>query len=269
MPVPAIPTTPKRLRILGAEELDALYGRPRFTPEERQEYFTLSPPEKAALEPFHSLTSRLYYLLQLGYFKARQLFFVFSLRDVEEDVRYLQDRYFATAHFRAEEISKVTRLKQQRVILTLCNYRHCDAAARHQLAVKAQQAARVCAKPVYIFRELWHFLTTQRLVAPGYTVLQELIGQALTAEQQRLITVVRTHLEPADITAFQRLLEEAPGLYAITQLTHEPKDFSASEITREIPHSIEFSGKWIVSYGEGRSILDLPLIHEVQSQDQP
>jgi hypothetical protein len=198
MPVQAIPTTPKRLRILGAEELDALYGRPRFTPEERQEYFTLSPPEKAALESFHSLTSRLYYLLQLGYFKARQLFFVFSLRDVEEDGRYLQDRYFATAHFRAEEISKITRLKQQRVILTLCNYRHCDAVARHQLAVKAQQAARVCAKPVYIFRELWHFLTTQRLVAPGYTVLQELIGQVLTAEQQRLITVVRAHLEPAD-----------------------------------------------------------------------
>lgn len=103
MPVQAIPTPPKRLRILGAEEIDALYGRPRFTPEE-----------------------------------------------------------------------------------------------------------------VYIFRELWHFLTTQRLVAPGYTVLQELIGQALTAEQQRLITVVRTHLQPTGITAFQRLLEDAPGLYAIT-----------------------------------------------------
>ena len=87
---------------------------------------------------------------------------------------------------------------------------------------------------MYVFRELWHYLATQRIVAPGYTVLQELIGQALTAEQQRLITVVRTHLEPMDIPAFQRLLEEAPGLYAITQLTHEPKDFSASEITREI-----------------------------------
>jgi Domain of unknown function (DUF4158) len=234
MPVPVIPTLPKRLRILGAEELDALYGRPRFTPEERQEYFTLSPPEKTALEQFHSLTSRLYYLLQLGYFKARQLFFVFSLHEVEEDVRYLQDHYFSTTPFHAEEISKVTRLKQQRVILALCNYRHCDAAARQQLAIKARQAARVCAKPVYVFRELWHFLTTQRLVAPGYTVLQELIGQALTAEQQRLITVVRAHLQPSDIAAFQRLLEEAPGLYAITQLTHDPKDFSASEIKREI-----------------------------------
>jgi len=38
---------------------------------------------------------------------------------------------------------------------------------------------------------------------------------------------------------------------------------------RKIPHSIGFSGKRIVSYGKGRSTLDLPLIHEVQSQDQP
>jgi hypothetical protein len=34
---------------------------------------------------------------------------------------------------------------------------------------------------------------------------------------------------------------------------HEPK----------IPHSIGFRGKRIVSYGEGRLTLDLPLIHDV------
>ena len=58
-------------------------------------------------------------------------------------------------------------------------------------------------------------------------MLQELIGNALTDEQQRLSTVVRTHLQPADIAAFQRLLDDAPGLYALTQLKHEPRDFSA------------------------------------------
>src|SRR5713101_6244846 len=104
MPVQAIPTTPKRLRILGDEEIDALYGRPRFTPEERQEYFAFAPPELAALEQFHSRPSRLYGMGQLGYFKARQPFFVFSLREVDEDIRSLQDRYFPTVRFHAVEI---------------------------------------------------------------------------------------------------------------------------------------------------------------------
>ena len=40
-------------------------------------------------------------------------------------------------------ITKVTRLRQQRVILTLCNYRTCDAEARRYLATKARLAAIV------------------------------------------------------------------------------------------------------------------------------
>jgi hypothetical protein len=191
-PVQAIPTPPKRLRILGDEALDALYGRPRFTPDERQEYFAFSLPELAALEQVRSDPSRLYSLLQLGYFKARQQFLVLDLRAVDEDIRDLQAHDFAPTRFQAVEVTKVTRLKQQRVILGLYHYRDCAAAARQHLAAKAQPAARGCAKPVYIFRALWHVLTTQRLVAPGSPVLQELLGTALTEEQPRLSPVIRT-----------------------------------------------------------------------------
>jgi hypothetical protein len=89
-----------------------------------------------------------------GTLRPASSFFVFDLREVDEDIRYLQERYFAPTRFHAVEVTKVTRLKQQRVILGLCHYRYCDAATRQLLAAKAQQAARVCAKPVYIFREL-------------------------------------------------------------------------------------------------------------------
>jgi hypothetical protein len=37
LPVQALPTPPQRLRLLGEEELEALYGSPRFPPDERQE----------------------------------------------------------------------------------------------------------------------------------------------------------------------------------------------------------------------------------------
>jgi hypothetical protein len=77
----------KRLRILGDDEIEAIYGRPRFTQEERIEYFSLSPTEKAALEQLHSIKSRIYFILQLGYFKARHLFVAFSIREVFEDAR--------------------------------------------------------------------------------------------------------------------------------------------------------------------------------------
>ena len=77
-----------RLRILSEQEIDDLYGRPHFTQQERDEYFALSAQEKAALEQFHSYKSKLFFMLQLGYFKARLTFFVFGLKDVEEDAAY-------------------------------------------------------------------------------------------------------------------------------------------------------------------------------------
>src|SRR5215510_8198531 len=106
-------TTQKRLRILGDDEIQALYGRPRFTDDERLEYFALSPTEKATLEQLHSMKSRIYFILQLGYFKSHHLFFVFDMPDVEEDARYVQTRYFPDGQLDDLAITKVTRLRQQ------------------------------------------------------------------------------------------------------------------------------------------------------------
>jgi hypothetical protein len=238
MQPPTESTTPKRLKILGADEIEAIYGRaqraPGFTPEERIEYFSLAPTEKAAMEQMHSIKSRLYYLLQLGYFKARQRFFPINLHEVEEDAKYLQERYFPTFRLTDFDLTKVTRLKQRQSILDLFQYRVCDAEERTKLEVKARAVARVCSKPIYIFRELMAMLTEQRIMAPSYSSMQDLVGNALMAEQNRLIALVGDQLADTERTALQTLLNDSPGLYEITLLKREPKDFSLGEIRREI-----------------------------------
>ncbi len=79
-----------------------------------------------------------------------------------------------------------------------------------------------------------HYLAEQRIVAPGYTLMQDTIGQALTHEQERLTTILSHSLSSSDVEKLQRLVDDSPGLYEITQLKREPRDFSASEIKREI-----------------------------------
>ena len=234
MDIPAINTRQRRLSILGEDEIEVLYGRPRFAPEERIEYFSLSPREKAALDQLHSIKSRVGFILQLGYFKARVLFFTFDLGEVEEDAQYVRKHYFPDATLTDLKLTKVTRLKQQRLILDLCHYHSCGPQERQQLETKAQQVAMVFSKPIYIFRALMQYLDEQRTVSPSYSSMQDTVGRALTGEQNRLMGLLRDHLRADDIEALKRLLEDAPGLYEITQLKREPKDFSAGEIKREI-----------------------------------
>lgn len=241
----------KRLQILGNDEIDKLYGLPHFTAKEQGKYFELSPLEQAAIEQLHSLKSRIYGILQLGYFKARHLFFVFKFSDIALDAKHIQERYFPEFTLAEFEPTKVTRLKQQRLILELCNYRLCGEEERILLKNKAQQAVRVCGKPFYIFRELMHLLEEQHIVAPGYSYMQDVVGQALTYEQNRLMAITQTHLDEDDIKALNRLMENEAGLYEITQLKREPKDFGLTEVKREISRS----GKIQLLYHRAKTIL--------------
>lgn len=228
-------SSPKRLRILGNDEIEALYGRPRFTAEERLQYFCLSQPEKDLLGKLRSVKSQAYFILQLGYFKAKHLFFTFELGEVEDDLRYVLKQYLKNRKItELSAVDKYTRLKQQTLILELYNYQNCDAQQRQKLELKARQAAQICAKPIYIFREIRHYLAEQRIVSPAYSFIQDTVGKALNYEQNRLITILRNHLKESEVEAFKTLLDDSSGLYEITQLKREPKDFSSSEIKREI-----------------------------------
>ncbi len=71
----------KRLRILSNSEINDLYGRPQFSDEDRIEYFSLSTAEKLIIEDLRLLKSKVSFILKLGYFKAKHLFFAINFLD--------------------------------------------------------------------------------------------------------------------------------------------------------------------------------------------
>jgi len=94
VPVHDEPGTQRRLHILDDEDVEALYGRPCFSVDARAENFTLEPAEVALPRSLRGVSSHVAFLLQLGYFKAKQLFLPVPFDEVAEDVAYLLARYF-------------------------------------------------------------------------------------------------------------------------------------------------------------------------------
>ncbi len=89
----------KRLTILTTDEINQLYSRPLFTTKERVQYFSLSQMETELLYTLRSIKSKIYFILQLGYFKSKHLFFQFNLCEVEEDIQYILKVHFNNADF--------------------------------------------------------------------------------------------------------------------------------------------------------------------------
>lgn len=227
-----------RLKILEDEEIDELYGRPQFNHEERTHFFSLSAEERALADGHYNLTNRVLFILQVGYFKARSLFFAFDFDEVQLDVRHILNHHYADGGEAAISgpVVKQTRHAQQKKILHLYGFQACGSRERAALMARAAQVVRLSAKPVFLFRNLLQHLESRRIVVPGYSFMQDVVSQALAAERSRLTGLLADGLDTTTVEALDDLYMGQDG-YAITPLKHDPKDFSLRETKLEIARS--------------------------------
>lgn len=108
------------------------------------------------------------------------------------------------------------------MILELTGYHRCGETERDQLCLKAQQLARIDSQPIYILRELFAYLAQQHWIALGYSWFQEMIGEVLLNEQDRLIAIISQQMTDEKRVTLSTLLTNTNGLYEITQLSIYP-----------------------------------------------
>jgi Domain of unknown function (DUF4158) len=200
----------KRLKILASDEIKSIYGRPHFNYEERIEYFTLSHSDLEILEGFRSLKSQVHFILQLGYFRAKYLFFIFTLDEVEDDFQYIMERHFDSRQLGGiTVIDKQTRLKQQRLILELYGYRNCTKEERQELEQKISNesikyyASLVGYYSVFRLKQLNEWTAYLYLICFTYHRYQQRSDNLINC----LIFRVRNYSDEAKSVAKERLQE--------------------------------------------------------------
>lgn len=224
----------KRLYLLDAAELAVLYDRPCFSDEERAFYFALTPAETVHLQTFADGAVQAFFVLQLGYFKAKQRFFSVTLADVRADLTFIVNQL--GIHLAPDDLRLLNprTLQQRQIILDSTRYRHAHAAPRQQAFQVLLQAARISPKPQYLLRILLQFCAQERIILPAYSTVQEtLIGKAITAEAQRLVGLLDEHLTAEDCTMLDALFEKHEGRYRLTKLQQMPKNFKPGQLRRE------------------------------------
>jgi hypothetical protein len=82
-------TDSRRLSILTAQEIDDLYGLPRFTEDDRHLHFDLSRTERRLVDRVRTMSAAVHLILQLGYFKAKSQFFALAREAVMGDLEHI------------------------------------------------------------------------------------------------------------------------------------------------------------------------------------
>ena len=86
--------TDKRRHILSQSEVSELYSLPRLNNIQREQSFSLADEELKAVNQRSSLSSKVYFILLLGYFREKPLIAQFRFRDVRDDSKYVVNRYY-------------------------------------------------------------------------------------------------------------------------------------------------------------------------------
>lgn len=216
----------ERLTILSGAEKLALYGLPNFDDFQRIEFFAMTDDERSLALGRKSLPAQMYCLLQIGYFKAKQAFFQFTLDDVPpEDVEFLLLRYFPGQVLTCAPLHASEYYVQRNKIAALFGFRMWSDQVLPALHDKAKLLARTDVAPTFLLAELMVFLIGQRIVRPGYSTLQTIIRDSLTAERERLEQLVEAALTNATREALQQLLVRDNTLSGLAALKQDAKSF--------------------------------------------
>lgn len=225
----------ERLSVLSELEEFAFYGFPDFNDEQRLTYFAYEDKEWELISKCSSLHAKVACALQIGYFKAKKIFFRFSLHKIpKEDLDFILSRYFPQQSLKTFQITKYEYYFQREAICQLFGYKLWSQELSCQLKDRSKLSVKRDISPYFIARELLDFLQTQKIVRPGYTTLQTIVSSTLSEERQRLKSCLQQHLTNCHKENLKQLIKKENTLSELAALKQDVKNFKLSMMRLEI-----------------------------------
>lgn len=232
-------TNIKRLYILSEAEITDLYARPDFNADERAIYFDINQMELDALNQYSATKTRIYFLLQLAYFKAKHQFFTFNFEDVKPDVSYILSKFFeVTDMVLPESITRQTINQQRQIILKLLDAQDWSTKQAELTETHLCELLRFYPKVHDAFRQLLIYFDTQRVVLPTYRSLQDLFTQAISKETERLSQLILL-IPQKQQDQLLELINREDGISKLNTIRSDQKDFKYTAVKAEAAKASE------------------------------
>lgn len=229
----------KRLYLLPKAEIDNLYARPTFNTDEQEIYFTMNQEELNALAQYTNTKTRVFFVLQLGYFKAKYQFFNFTFEDARSDVDYILSNFFNKRELiLSGRISRGYISDQKQAILQLFDYKDWSEEQKIFIETHLGELLKYYPKVHDALRQLLVYIESQRIVAPSYRSLQDMFTQAYANENNRLSQKILLIPAPKQ-TQLSALIQRNDGITKLNVIRADQKDFQYTACKEEVEKAFE------------------------------
>lgn len=178
-----------RIKLLSDAEVTELYALPKFDETDREYYFSLNDSENKVVTKLIKPHTKLYFILQLGYFRARKMFYKIPSKEMLDDILYIKKRYFSDkvndVEFQ-EKLPKDSLFQKKIDILRLFQYQEWSKEIKPDFIAHPRDLIKLYPKGNDTLRELFVFLEGKRITVPSYRMLQDLFTETFSFEMERL-----------------------------------------------------------------------------------
>jgi hypothetical protein len=187
------------------------------------------------------MKTRIYFALQLGYFKAKQQFFKFDLADVQQDVEYLISHFFSDIKKNVSgQISRDYIRQQKNDILRLFGYQDWSPKYQRQVESFISEILRYYPKSHGALRQLLCYLEKQQIVIPSYRNLQDIFTTAFSVEENRLSQLILS-IPDHKQEQLLALINQNDGISQLNIIRADQKDFQYTAVRTEVEKANELA----------------------------
>ncbi|MCX7126130.1 MAG: Tn3 family transposase, partial [Gammaproteobacteria bacterium] len=219
-------TKTKRLQILSNEEVSRIYDAPQFNQTEQSHFFSLPKnildDLKIKKSNGKNTSSKVYFILQYGYFKAKHQFYDINYTVMRSDVAFIMETYFPNDKTPKQLPTRKIISFSKETILQAIGFSN-DDEKKDKLILK---------------------------------------GTALKTEELRLIQLIKSNITKNTCESLDNLFQHDESFYKITALKFDAKSFQTQEMTGELEKldlckSIyEFARKFLSKLSLSRRMID-------------
>jgi len=195
------------IKILNNNDIKTFENPPQFNGEERKRFFYLPTWAKDLVESFRTPTNQVGFILQFGYFKASNKFFL-ARKFYQKDIEFIANRLdYQLDKLELENYTTGSFLRHQELILSNVGFQKFGAYGKNFLQKEAQKLCSRQMKPRLMFMSLVDFLRSQKVEVPSYHAFEEVITNALRIFETTLIEDIERHLSSEEKRLLDDLLE--------------------------------------------------------------
>ncbi|MGB3222828.1 MAG: Tn3 family transposase [Desulforhopalus sp.] len=196
-----------RLKILNKNDIKAFDSPPGFSGEDRKRFFYLPQWASEFVETFRTPTNKIGFVLQLGYFKATNRFFIsrkYLQNDIEFIVRKLQ---LQVEQVHIENYTDATFIRHKKIILEKLGYQPFHEKGKVLLQDEAISLCSRQTKPRLMFMSLVEFLREKKIEVPNYHTFSEIITDSLRNYEKIILASIEKNLSTEEKKILDSLLE--------------------------------------------------------------